>query len=104
MYSAQLKNILHLRCSLSNNLLSMLVNDFSLFLCWREKRGLEEHQQQDIYIPIIGKDGVPLDTPEVQKAKERHIYALAKAKAREHNPHHQQEEDEEIAEYPPPDP
>lgn len=71
--------------------------------CNRDKRGIEEFQQKDIYIPIIGKDGVPLDTPEVQKAKERHYFAIIKAKAREHNPHHQEEE-QEPAEYPPADP
>lgn len=45
-------------------------------------------------MPIIGKDGVPLDTPEVQKAKEQHMIAHAEAKAREHYPHHHYEETE----------
>ncbi|GAB0087467.1 hypothetical protein DMENIID0001_017720 [Sergentomyia squamirostris] len=30
---------------------------------------------------VIGKDGVPIDTPEVQIARKKHLHALAEAKA-----------------------
>ncbi|XP_055678569.1 cuticle protein 6-like [Lutzomyia longipalpis] len=30
---------------------------------------------------VIGKDGVPIDTPEVQLARKKHLHALAEAKA-----------------------
>lgn len=56
-----------------------------------------EHTQQDIHIPIIGKDGVPLDTPAVEKARQQHFLAHQIAKARLYNPHHQQNDDEEGA-------
>lgn len=29
---------------------------------------------------VIGKDGVPIDTPEVQIARKKHLHALAEAK------------------------
>lgn len=66
------------------------------------KRDIEyQHSpfQKDIHIPVIGKDGVPLDTPEVQRAKEQHFIAHEVVKARQHYPHHGNEE-EEAAYYP----
>lgn len=60
----------------------------------REKRDISFYPHKEEHIPIIGKDGVPLDTPEVQKAKEHHFLAHEVAKIREHNPHHEYEEEE----------
>lgn len=57
----------------------------------------EVEYQQEIHIPVIGKDGVPLDTPAVQKAKQQHFLAHAVAKARQYNPHYQDSDDEEGA-------
>lgn len=45
------------------------------------------------HIPIIGKDGVPLDTPEVQKAKQQHYIAHEVAKAQQHYPHYENDEE-----------
>lgn len=35
-------------------------------------------------MPAIGKSGVPIDTPEVQFARERHLAAVAEVKSRQY--------------------
>lgn len=68
------------------------------------KDELQHHiHKRDIgyhHIPIIGKDGVPLDTPEVQKARQQHFIAHEVARARKYHPHFY-ENDEHGAYVPP---
>lgn len=37
------------------------------------------------YVPIIGKSGVPIDTPEVQFARKQHFAAIEAVKARQYH-------------------
>lgn len=46
------------------------------------------------HIPVIGKDGVPLDTPEVQKAKQQHFIAREVVKTQQYYPHHYENDEE----------
>lgn len=61
-----------------------------------EKRHIDYdyYTNQKIHIPIITKEGVPLDTPEVRKARKQHLLAHAIAKARQYYPHSESDEDD----------
>lgn len=56
-----------------------------------------DHFFQEIHIPIIGKNGVPLEPPEVQRARRQHLLAHAAAKERQYYPHYNEDDYEENA-------